>query len=194
MNLSLTLELHTDGDFHIKDYATLIDPQCRMYKNATVKYEGLQDGEIIWIFLTAEGERNACQWAARDLLEHLVCNIRTHKYYLIKDLYDLVIPAKENLLWSNKNVYHNGSLSGNYDGTFFNLIIQEEGKPMNNDIIKAVKDYLIFEQETSQNYPFAVKNPTDAQIKAIAALCTNDDTEEIHEACEKVLGCAEFLD
>lgn len=57
----------------------------------------------------------------------------------------------------------------------------------------AVRDFIAFEQETSAVYPFAVQEPSDDQIREIAARCASDDTEAIYEACEKVLGTAPML-
>jgi len=190
MKLLLQFKFCTDGDFHIKDYNNLINPKDTMYKNANIKYLADKGIETIWIGLLADGERNACRWAARDLMERLVCSVRTHKYYLIKELYDMIIPAKEDLLWSNSNVSHYKGLSGNYDGTFIRLNIEEDGKSTNENIVTAVKKYLGSKQKANEDYPFMVKTPTDEQIEQIAAMCLSDDMEEIHEMCGRVLGIA----
>lgn len=53
---------------------------------------------------------------------------------------------------------------------------------------QSILDWIEFEQNSSHTYPYSVVFPSDDQIKAIASLCSSDDTEEIHKNCEKVLG------
>lgn len=187
MKLYLKFEFHTDGDFYIEDVGTLIDIKSNLYKGANVKYRGSQSGETIWIELEADGDRNAGFYAARDLMQNLICNIRAGKYYLVKDLYDMIIPAKE-LLWSNVSASYFKDISGNYDGTYIQLYILVDGESVNEYLIDAVKKHLDSERETSQIYPFKVKNPTETQIEIIAAMCMTDDTDEIREMCGQVLG------
>lgn len=126
MILRLGLAFGTDGDFGFNDSENLFDPQKRMYEGADVKYDYTEDGEKIYITLQADGNDDACRWAARDLMESLVCNIRTHKYYVIKYLYDLIIAPKEELLWSKDDVNYFDSIGGNYEGTNIRLIVLHE--------------------------------------------------------------------
>lgn len=126
MRLELDIIFQTDGDFHIENGETLIDPNCSMYKKADVKYGFMQDGEHISIMLMAYGDANACRWAARDLIEHTMCGLRTHKYYLIQDIYNMIIPPKEDLLWSGEEVRFHKVLGGNYEGTYIRLSIRNE--------------------------------------------------------------------
>lgn len=127
MKLLLDLSFVTDGDFCFNNSENLFDPKETMYKESDVKYFYTCDGEDIHVRLEANGDDNACRWAAEELMENLVCNIRTHKYYVIKYLYDLIITPKEQLLWSGENVnYLNGISIGNYEGTCIQLIIFNE--------------------------------------------------------------------
>ena len=74
--------------------------------------------------LECEGEPNSCRWAVRDLIEGLFCNgIRTVHYWLIKDLYDFIIPVEENFLWSVEDIHYYNTIKGNYEGTFIQLDI-----------------------------------------------------------------------
>lgn len=126
MKLLLDLSLKTDGDFGLNNIESLFDLKGSMYKGADVEYSCNCGGEDIYVRLRANGDANACRWAARDLMENLVCNIRTHKYYVIKYLYDLIITPKEQLLWSGENVNYLESIGGNYEGTYIQLIIFNE--------------------------------------------------------------------
>lgn len=65
--------------------------------------------------------------------------------------------------------------------------------PIDNDvhkyiILQSVIDWIEFERNSSGTYSYGVVFPSNDQIKAIATLCSSDDTEEIHKNCEKVLG------
>ena len=124
MKLKLYISCYTDGDFSFNNIDNLFDVNNSLYKGAIISYTHLVDGEQIFFDLTCEGEPNPCRWAARDLMETLVCNIHTHKYYLVKDLYDLIITPKEELLWSGRDVQYSDILSGNYDGTVLFLDIR----------------------------------------------------------------------
>ena len=124
MKLKLYISCYTDGDFSFNNIDNLFDVNNSLYKGAIISYTHLVDGEQIFFDLTCEGEPNPCRWAARDLMETLVCNIHTHKYYLVKDLYDLIITPKEELLWSGRDVHYSDILSGNYDGTVLFLDIR----------------------------------------------------------------------
>ena len=128
MRLELRINFRTDGDFGFDDIETIIDTNSPFYNGATLGYIAVppMDGEDLYIFiLTAEGDPNGCRYAARDFMQGLVCRLRTTdiKYYLIPEIYDLVIGPKENLLWSGTDVHHGGNMSGNYDGTKIRLDI-----------------------------------------------------------------------
>jgi len=126
MKLLLDLTFKTDGDFGFNNMENLIDPKDSMYKGAGIQYYCSCNDESIYVTLIADGDDNACRWAARDLMERLVCNIRTSRYYIIRYLYDLIITPKEDLLWSGENVNHSDSIGGNYEGTHIRLVIKNE--------------------------------------------------------------------
>ena len=121
MFLQLVMHFCTDGDFDFGNLFEVFDSGNSMYAGAMIHYHCDEDNGVIHISLRADGDANACRWAARDLMESLVCSIRTHKYYLIRDVYNLIITPKEDLLWSGKFVNHHGILGGNYDGTYLDL-------------------------------------------------------------------------
>lgn len=128
MKLQLNFVFATDGDFSFTNIESLFNPESSMYKGANLKYSCKHDYEDIYISLQADGDDNACRWAARDLMENLVCNIRTHKYYVIKYLYNLIVTPKEQLLWSGENVNYHDSIGGNYEGTSIQLFICDYNK------------------------------------------------------------------
>ena len=53
-----------------------------------------------------------------------------------------------------------------------------------------ILDYIVFCEETSAKYPFAVsyEHTTLGDIHKIEEICRENDTEAIHEACLKILG------
>lgn len=57
-------------------------------------------------------------------------------------------------------------------------------------MIEAIKDYMIFEEETSLSYPFKKKweELTPSEIRKIVNLCFSDDTECIYNAIKFVVG------
>lgn len=122
MILRLDMEFHTDGDFAFRDIGRQLDPGRQLYKGASIDYRVKTDDEEICFNLACIGEANACRWAARDLVESLICSISTFKAYLVGDLYRLLDEVLENL-WKDGKVQHEDSLSGNYNGTSVKLLI-----------------------------------------------------------------------
>lgn len=62
---------------------------------------------------------------------------------------------------------------------------------MNETVKGAIIDYLIFEDATSNNYPFKkrLEEITDDEMKKIIEICDGqDDTETIHYAIDRVVG------
>ena len=59
--------------------------------------------------------------SVRDLIESLICNIRTIKYYLVKDLYNFLVPAREGLFREGEEINYTNIIGGNYEGTFIAL-------------------------------------------------------------------------
>lgn len=126
MELQLKIHFNTDGDFCFLGLDRLIDPKSSFYNGAVKNFiiDNQPDYETIDILLGCNGDANGCRWAARDVLEHLVTNgFRVVHYWLVKDLYDLLITPKEDVLWSDENVHYQNTISGNYDGTVLRLDI-----------------------------------------------------------------------
>lgn len=69
----------------------------------------------------------------------------------------------------------------------------ESQKRDDQKIREAVDAYIAFEQDTSEIYPFAVEDPTEDQRQKITEICLSINTEDVYEACEKVLGINEVL-
>lgn len=124
MKLLFIADFHTDGDFCFHDFDKLFDKNSRMYEGAEIEYVNIHDGEHIYIRLHASGDANACRWAIRDLLEKMICSIRTHKYYLVGELYEKIYYFHDGL-WGDTNQDKDTSMSGNYDGTYLALHMRE---------------------------------------------------------------------
>lgn len=126
MKLRLEIHFETDGDFCFLGLNDLINPNSSLYNGAVTRFEADDHTyyEEIDIRLECDGDANGCRWAARDVLERLISKgIRTVRYYLVKDIYDLLITPKEKVLWSDEDVHYEGIISGNYEGTFLRLDI-----------------------------------------------------------------------
>ena len=127
MRLHLAINFETDGDFYFENPNSIFDARNSMYRNATLIDEvNDEDQENVRFYLIATGDADACRWAARDLMEKIVCQLRTGKYEVIKDVYDLVITPKENYLWSDAEVHYVDCLSGNYTGSYISLTVEHE--------------------------------------------------------------------
>ena len=127
--MKIWFEAHftTDGDFGF-DYESVLQTLKNnesLYKEATTNYEYHESCETIDIYLSADGEPKACKWFFRDLIESLICGIRTIKHYLVKDLYNLLIYFREDLWTSEPPITKQKGLSGNYTGTWLILQIIE---------------------------------------------------------------------
>lgn len=127
--MKLCFEAHfcTDGDFRFDEsqIQERFEVEKSLYKGAEIKYHYQHDGEYIDIFLSAVGDANACRWNLRDLLEELICSIRTSKYWLVRDLYELIDYFHQDLWNSNLNQLKDKGLSGNYSGTLLTLKTEE---------------------------------------------------------------------
>jgi len=125
MKATFIADFYTDGDFGFDDFDNLFDKNNSMYEGAEVKYINVLDGEHIYIRLQTHGEANACRWAVRDLLEKLMCSIRTHKHYLVRQVYDSLYYFHDGL-WEDVNQDKDICMSGNYDGTYLALHMRED--------------------------------------------------------------------
>lgn len=125
MKLSLEIDFHTDGDFW-PIAEKFIEPQSSFYNGAVKEFEVISEpgDEYYGIILVCEGDANGCRWAARDVIEALICGgFRLTHYWLIKDIYELIITPKEEWLWSDEDVHYYDSIEGNYGGTHIALDI-----------------------------------------------------------------------
>ena len=125
MKLSLEIDFHTDGDFWFLA-EKFIEPQTPYYCGAVKEFRVVPepDNEFFGISLICEGDADGCRYAARDVMEALICGgIRLVHYWVLKYIYDLIITPKEELLWSDSDVYHYDSIEGNYGGTHIELEI-----------------------------------------------------------------------
>lgn len=125
MKAIFSAEFHTDGDFCFRDFDSLFDKNSSMYKGAEIEYVNIHNGEDIYIRLNIHGEPNACRWAIRDLLEHMICSISTHKWYLVGELYEKISHFHDGL-WEDMNQDKDAYMSGNYDGTYLTLRMRED--------------------------------------------------------------------
>ena len=127
MKLYFEAHFETDGDFRfdVCEVQERFKTERSLYEGAKTKYNYECDGEYIDICLGAEGDANACRWHLRDLLESLICSIRTSKYWLVRDLYELLDYFHEGL-WENPNQSKDRGLGGNYSGTLVTLTMKED--------------------------------------------------------------------
>lgn len=124
IELNLKIRFNTDGDFGFNDENALFDKSCDFYKGAKIRYRHKQIDQTISFRLFARGDAVACRRAAEDLLENLICNIRTSRYYIVNMLCKFLIPAIDELGFTTKEIDYRDSLQGNYEGTFLNLDVK----------------------------------------------------------------------
>lgn len=126
MKIYFDAHFYTDGDFSFRkdELDMLFEKDSSLYKGAKIEYYYEHEDEEISIRLVAEGNENACRWALRDLLEALMCSISTIKYWLVRDLYDLLEYFHKDL-WGELNQEKSNGLSGNYDDTWLTLKMEE---------------------------------------------------------------------
>ena len=127
MKISFDATFATDGDYYFdkENLEAFFTPTKSLYRKVKINY--FYDGdsyERIYIKLYIEGDENSCRWAMRDLLQGLICSIRTIKYWLVKDLYDLLEYFLRDL-WGELNQDRSKGLSGNYENTWLSLTMEE---------------------------------------------------------------------
>lgn len=125
MILSMEIDFHTDGDFWFLA-KKLIDPQFSFYNGAVKEFRVLAEpyDEFYGITLVCEGDANGCRLAARDVIQKLICGgISVTHYWVLKYIYELIVPPMEELLWSDEDVHHYDTIGGNYEGTHITLDI-----------------------------------------------------------------------
>ena len=126
MKLDLTIDLCTDGDFWVRNANELFDKSQPLYKKAKISYHCYSTDENIYFELHAEGDAYHCQYAARDLIQNLVVSLDVGAlhYWLVKDLYEMLIGVKEKALFKGESGTWGGCMCGNYDGTNITLTIK----------------------------------------------------------------------
>ena len=123
MTLVLDISFHTDGDFGVSNRESIFNKDSRLYRDADLIYRTEESGESIEFALVATGDENACRWAARDLLESLICELRTFKSYLANALYQFLDTPLTIVQKRGNEVRYEDNLSGNYEGTYLLLQI-----------------------------------------------------------------------
>lgn len=128
MKICFKAHFYTDGDYSFrKDRLNMLfDKDSSLYKGTTIKYSfDDNDDYFIYISLDVDGEDSyRCRYVLRDLLESLMCSMSTIKYWLVKDLYDLLEYFHKDL-WEELNQEKSKELYGNYDGTILTLKMEE---------------------------------------------------------------------
>ena len=128
MKLMLHIHFETDGDYSVDGFSEVIDIESRMYGSEPLKYRAVEGFEEYDFLLEYEGKgSNECRWAARDVLQGIIVRLRVSQshYYLVKDLYDLLQGALDEL-WKDENVDYNKLIYGNYQGTEVSLHVLHE--------------------------------------------------------------------
>ncbi len=123
IKIKIDAEFYTDGDFRFDNLDSLIDIHSSLYAGASVQYRASQNyaEQTIHIEFSAAGNDNPCLWAMKDLLESLVCNFRTHYCFLVKEMYDFLITARDNMLRDMKDICWCDTIGGNYEGTHISI-------------------------------------------------------------------------
>lgn len=126
MKIYFEAYFNTDNDFRFEESQVRdrLQRERFLYEGATTQYEYQHDDDDIMIRLTADGDAAACRMCLRDLLEELICSIRTFKHWLVKDLYELLNYFLEDL-WKEPNQLKERGLFGNYTGTWLTLKMEE---------------------------------------------------------------------
>ncbi|MCM1220659.1 MAG: hypothetical protein NC548_39840 [Lachnospiraceae bacterium] len=127
MQLRLDICFHTDGDFHFVEPSSMIDPKYSLYNGAHIEYSWTRADEKFTYHLVATGNDLPCRLAARDLLQRMICNLRTSEthVYLIKDIYEFLSgPIDNGILFDrDKDIDYDDNITGNYEGTYMRLIV-----------------------------------------------------------------------
>jgi len=141
--LRLDIFVNTDGDFRFDDSEPYLETESSFYDGAELELHQDRGSERYSFVLCAKGKANPCRWAARDLVEHLACSVRTHRSYVIPDVHAFLTSVLDDALWKDfsNSIGYGKSLSGNYDGSELRLTIMpldgkdaEDARPIRNTI------------------------------------------------------------
>lgn len=135
MKITIKADFQTDGDYCIEDYnyvskivredidINLPDRKFKVFQNGYNTYP-FEDEYHFEMCFECEDE-DYCKIYARNYLEELLCNIRflsTH-YYIMPYFYDMFDKGIRSI---GKENHYFGSVSGNYDGTYLEIITIKE--------------------------------------------------------------------
>ena len=135
MKIIIKADFQTDGDYCIEDYnyvskivredidINLPDRKFKVFQNGYNTYP-FEDEYHFEMWFECEDE-DYCKIYARNYIEELLCNIRflsTH-YYIMPYFYEMFDKGIKSI---GKENHYFGSISGNYDGTYLEIITMQE--------------------------------------------------------------------
>ncbi len=125
VTLRLDVSFFTDGDFYFDGTDSMLDPGSPLYRKAKIAYRHGTDSEYYEFHLCARGDADACRYAARDLLERLMRNLRTFRpNYVSDDVSRLLAAARDRCLRKTEDeIDYSRNLGGNYEGTGIHIRI-----------------------------------------------------------------------
>lgn len=116
MKINIIYQLYTDGDFHIEN-----QEKINCYKLSDYEYSGSK-------LFTGNNIQDVCIEAQTFLQEFLCEHLRIGSlhYYLLEDFYNIIQSLLDFISnYKSGNVTKCEVLSGNYEGTEFIIIIEE---------------------------------------------------------------------
>lgn len=133
LRVEFAVHFETDGDYTVErtdelENLTHIKSMYARDNSVDLEYKADWDSDYegIDFYLKAEGDSDNCLAITRELLEELMCSIRTHRHYILINLlnkmngmYDAMAKTKHRDL----NLYD--EMGGNYSGTEMTLSVTE---------------------------------------------------------------------
>lgn len=116
MKVSISYELHTDGDFHLNNLDLL---GCYHHDPDNHLYVGQHSIEC--------SDLTTCRMGAGDFLQQFLCDgvhVGYTHYYLLAHFYNM-IEELLTFLKHNESGSHRVDLSGNYSGTYISIRIED---------------------------------------------------------------------
>lgn len=131
MKLNIELVFYTDGDFWFNNEDKLFNKDSVLLENADCAYSNLFDidNEKVSLSLYVKGNARECKYAVEELLGNLICNIRTHDYYMVLKISDFLfngIKALKGLNDDIDNFFYDNNMSGNYEGSSLKIYVSRE--------------------------------------------------------------------
>lgn len=120
----------TDDDFWFDKPEEILLPDYKeknLYKDCDVQYKFQVDekrDDVIRFHFLAVGSDDGRR-ALEDFLEGLLCHLRVGRSYLMSDIYNMISPIIENVVYNRVDnpVHYHGYLGGNYEGTSITVTI-----------------------------------------------------------------------